>query len=445
MPATNTPGGLAAYLKRRAVFATIAASKGGGGRSEAYSPLKTWGQVSTGGTTNDKSCHASHRRSAPWTRVRAHVAAAGVINGLAAAVAVSANDASQYVPSGSNTFVPFVFPSTTIAAPTVPGSPPGAASVVPNTLVSDWVSLPSIARNDGGAGYLCHVRGYQDATSANNLCFVSISSDITDVDEIGSWYGLSATTGNQNTNKAQTFGLTNVAFPIFLEFENVAGARVQSVGRIGDSTAQGWSVGNRRINATQSRVIRAMQAEGVLVDEVDLAWAGSTTAGGTGTPPASVLGYWGQFLALTQNLQSLPSVLSFMPTSPNNALFTSAGGITDTRYWADYFCDWCAARGIKPILVTPFPRGTSAVPALSAGAETNRRLCCAEIVASAAAKGAWLVDQSALLTDLNNAQGGFTDPAWAAEVGAAALHLSLAGSDVIYSAWNTATRAALAA
>lgn len=412
---------------------------------ETYSALKTWGQVATGGTTNDKTCHTTYRRSAPWTRVRAHVAAAGAMNGIAISVAVSANDASQYVPSGSNTFTPFVFQSGSIAAPTVPGSPPGAASVVPNLLASDWLNVPSIPRDDGGLGYLVHVRGYQDATSANNLAFVSVLSDITDVDELGSWYGISSASGNQNLNKAQGFGLTNLSFPVFLEFDNGFGSRARSVGRIGDSTKQGWTVGNRRIDSAMSLVIRTLQTEGRLVDEVDLAWAGSTTAGGTGTPPASVLGYWGQFLALTANLQSLPSVLSFMPTSPNNALFTSAGGITDTRYWADYFCDWCIARGIKPILVTPFPRGTSAVPALSAGAETNRRLCCAEIVASAAAKGAWLVDQSAVLTDLNNPQGGFIDPAWSPEVGSAALHLTSAGRSVIYPGWDAAVRGALLA
>lgn len=388
--------------------------KGGGGAAILRSIDKLFGEQTTGSFTN-RTFHLTKKRVLPWTRVRGHIFSSDAASGLKLSVGVSANITTIYQPSGGSAGMQLLtFPSNALAASVI-GS---GIQRVPNILSSDWLDLPSVARSDG-SGYLFMARLYQDAASSG-IRSSHANTAPTDVDTYGYWAGLRSVAGDF-CQVDGVFAANTSGPPVFFEFEHTSA--VKTIAVVGDSTIQGRDVNNLRITPGSRLAVEQLQSEGHSVEFANFGWNGASTAGGTGTPPAAISGYWGKFLAYMAAVSRKPDIVVFQPCSVNNSNFTAAAGVTETTYWCGVFADWCAANGVTGLLATPLPVGTPTTPAYSEAQETIRRSHVSTIKSTAATRGLGVVDRD-LLTDQGNVLGGFQQDAWAIADG---IHLATAG------------------
>jgi len=371
----------------------------GGGTMRGLS--KVAGDTSIGGVNfAGRTFALTQRLSRSFTRVRLHVFGLGAANGIAASAAVSVSAASPSQPAGgAAAFKSFVFPVNSFPASTI-GS---GSSSVPNIASSDWLDLPSVARTDGGAGFLLYLRTYEDATSAGNRSSMTNSGTTppADVDTAGFWHGYQSGAANV-TLSTGSFG-ANVNGPAcFIEYETTVAGK--TVTFIGDSTILGRDVYGMRTRGAGSLAVDTLVAEGFRLTRFNAGWSGSSTAGATGQPPADpISGYWAQFMAQMAVVSKLPDIAVFQPTSVNNGynLWNNA----DCAYWCDKFISWAKINGVVPVLVTPVT-----IDGASAGQETNRRACVATIKAKALAASIPCIDQDAVLTNQASSTGAFIDP-----------------------------------
>lgn len=354
--------------------------------------LKLMGSTNVSSAFADKTMALSAALPVKAKRVRAHVYGLGAANGIRLSIASSNSAANKSVPSGGvGSFAQFVFSSNSHAASSVGSS----ASAVPVEDVSDWLDITALDRTDGGNGYLYYLRYFEDATSAGNRCSMATTAP-TAIDTYGWWAGISGV--GDFTGATSTFTDSTSGPPVWLEFETDQPCK--TVAWIGDSTDEGRDAYSLRTHSGARLAVDALNAAGKRTAYFNAGWNGASTAGASGTPPATVSGYWAQFLSFMASCDKKPDVVCFKPTSPNNSYF--AWSQAQAEYWCDVFIAWAMANGVTPVLVTPTP-----VNRFSEATETLRRACVTAIKAKATAAGIQCVDRDAIFTNYAVPTGGW--------------------------------------
>lgn len=381
--------------------------------------LRAGGSASISASFANKTYSLVLQSARPFSRIRLHSIGLGAANGITAAVAPSNSAANLNVPSGgvaSFTAIPFTTNGNTHAASSVGAG----SSAVPVLTVSDWVSVTSVARTDGGSGYLLYLRYYEDATSAGNRCVMATTGP---TDLTYGWSSALSAAGDFTTTTG-TFTANTSGAPVMVEFESsVVG---KTISWVGDSTIEGREVNSLRTHCAGRLALDALVASGHVLDYCNLGWNGSTTGGATGTPPATVSGYYQQFQTILAGVAKLPDIICFQPASVNNVY--NAWNSGEATYWSNTFVSWAQGQGVTPVLVTPLP-----VDGLTSGTETNRRACVTAIKGRATALGVQVIDRDAALTNYSVNTGGYLSPSYTFD----GTHPTAAGAAIEQPYWQS--------
>ena len=319
-------------------------------------------------------------------RLRMYNANASATINVLAAVAASANMAGGVqAPTGTPVNIT-VGGSTAITKPAAISGGSGNDAVF-SEVVTDWAYVTSIARDDGGKGYLLMVREYQP-TSGNTEASRStgLGNTIADVNA----YGCAALAHNGDRVTSWGSWVTAVqqvgsAFGV----ELLTDSGVVSVAAIGDSTIVGQ--GGTRNNAGGCVLYGvAMLAAGKPVGYFNYGEGGSQTS---------------TYFTLLKNVLSgglRPSIVVYCPFSPNDTdKYTRAG--TDRQIATMLAAiNECNTYGVKIVLLTPCPENGR-----SAADEAFRREIVQKCLYVSRTMNIQIIDRDAIYTDYTNAAGGF--------------------------------------
>ena len=388
----TTASGIAAALTvaDSTTLAAIQSSVSGGGKSPSVL-LKPYGSLSANAGVLGYTLCAMMVSPVPFVaaRLRMYGTSAAAVVGVTAGVAASATNTSANgisVTTGSPTQIK-VGGAASWAVPAAISGGDGNDDVF-STVVSDWAPVQSVARSDGGTGYLLCVRLFQP--SAGNTVGGNATPLGSDAASVNS-YGVAAVAIANDltfTNWASAqFGLTGYAPPLSVELLTTAPTR--SVAIFGDSTAAG--------------------TDGYKNNAGGLTLAAMSLAG-----TASAVGYWNagenvmQSTTYLANLKNAianglqTTALAFCPFSPNDSDKYTAAGTARQIASALEFLTICKSIGATPILLTPCPVG-----GLNSTQEGFRRQVAVATKQYASAFGAKLIDRDALYTDYTTTSGGW--------------------------------------
>ena len=350
-------------------------------------PFKIWGLFQNSAGVRDQTLHATYEVPFDWIAVRLHVenmAATAQINCLCAVAVSNDGTVAPTVPSGAWNNV--LFGGTALHATTACTVGAGTNDAVPTDLVSDWLTLPSIPRTDGGTGRILMVRQFVPLagnTTGNRAPDVSSLSLGLGVTRLKTWFR----SGDCVTTPASFTAPTEwtMAPAIWFEFLTAAGQVVLLAA--GDSITQG---------ADSSPIINVggaarltMEANQATVALCNQGWTSSTSAAY----------YANGLLKLTA---TRPSIAALCPWSPNDSDKYTQAGVDRCIRQAMQWVDACQRADAVPALVTPAP-----VNGLTAGEEGFRRQVVAAVKAICAGGSALLIDRDAVFTDYSSASGGF--------------------------------------
>ena len=265
----------------------------------------------------------------------------------------------------------------------------GTSSAIWSEVISDWIMLPSVPRDDGGSGHLLEVR-VQDPTAGNtssNRCG-GMGSTASDVNT----YGVgSVVSGNDKTfTNWGTFAivLSGLGGSIALDF--LCAEQCLTVATFGDSTIAGQ---NNTVFNGSGALLAAMdslsssrpvflwnQGESSMTSNVVLSLAEKTLASGGINPQMAAM----------------------CPYSSNDTDKYTQAGVSRCLATALIFLDLCRKARCVPILVTPVPYS-----GLTEAQEGFRRDVCSGIRQIAAKNGSQVVDRDLLFTNYATSCGGW--------------------------------------
>jgi len=353
---------------------------------KGIAPFKLYGQIQNSAGVLGSTLHATYEIPFDFVGLRIHVenmASTAQISQLAA-VAVS-NDAiaAPFTPSGS--FVNALFGGAASFSTTACTSGAGTNDAVSTDTVSDWITLSSIPRTDGGTGRLLAIRQYVPSagnTTCNRVDIANTGIALA-VTKVKSYYK----SGDFVTTPAGFTGATEwgMAPAIWFEFLTASGVITFIPG--GDSTIQGSDGGPMPNVGGGPRL-----ASELLYGKIALCnqgWASSPTTA-----------FFPNVIAKIQAVR--PTVASFTPWSPNDSDKYTQAGVDRCKVLAMRFLQECQKVGTTPILCTPNP-----VNSISEASEGFRRQIVEFVKTACEAKGVILADRDAIYTDYSTTAGGY--------------------------------------
>jgi hypothetical protein len=359
----------------------------GAGNRRAAVPWQLSGRVDTATSFRDATMRDVYQVPFDFWGLKWHAQGASddaTINCLVS-VAVSANLNTPYNPTGA--WNPVLFGGA--ALHNVPAATSGAltSDCVPSDLASDLLYLPSIARDDGGAGRLIFVASYRPLagnTKSTRYTIGSLAAPI-GVSGIKSYYKL-------NTDAVTT----PANFGVGTEWDNSYAGYFEFL--TGDAPPLLLVVGDSRVGGIDS-LTQGLGAWRIAVDAIN----------SSGIKLAFInQGFGGQKMAayftngVAKLTQYRPSFASFMPWSPNDADKYSQAGVARAMDYATRWVAECQKVSAAPILQTPPPVGGIS------GAEEAYRRQVVEFVRKLCSTGvALLADSDATFTDYSTSAGGW--------------------------------------
>ena len=305
------------------------------------------------------------------------VAGAAVSRNMAGGIHVATETPVQITVGGSATF-------TKPAA--ISGG--GTSSAIWSEVISDWIRLPSVPRDDGGSGHLLVVR-VQDPTAGNtssNRCggMGSTASDV-------NMYGVgSVVSGNDKTfTNWGTFAiaLSGLGGAIALDF--LCAEQCLTVATFGDSTIAGQ---NNTVFNGSGALLAAMDS--LTTDRPVFLW----NQGESSMTSVTSLTLAETFFSGTATV----NMAAMCPYSSNDTDKYTQAGVDRCLGDALIFLNLCRTSGTIPVLVTPVPYS-----GLTISQEGFRRAVCAGIRSIATAHNVAIVDRDLLYTDYSTTSGGW--------------------------------------
>lgn len=308
--------------------------------------------------------------------------------GVLAGVATSSNmTGGVQAPTGTPVQAT-VNAATAITVPqaTSGGGQPGDDAIL-GEVITDWINVASVARDDGGTGYLLMVRIYYP--SAGNTSAMRSTNLGLSAADVATW-GCAAVgmVGDRVTTWGSWATSVSSIGPCFGVELLTAGGVITLLDE-GDSTVVGQ--GNTRQNG--SGAILAMQAS--LSNARPLAVWNMGEGGSQSTT----------YLQLFKNLIASgirPKIACFCAFSPNDTDKYTVAGTQRQIAGMSQFVGICRQYGIKPALKTPCP-----VSGTTATEEGFRRQVVAATKLFAAQLSTLLIDRDSVLTDYSTTSGGW--------------------------------------
>lgn len=232
---------------------------------------------------------------------------------------------------------------------------------------TDWISVQSVARTDGGIFPLLYVQSFVPAAGNNTTVHGTAGSIATiTADPAGRIGWTYSVTGDAVGSTVSSAARDVTHFGVI---QYLARGKVITVAAFGDSITAGSSA----IRAYQSWSYKACatisDTYGIPVQYANCGWAGQTTA---------------QILArLTYNLQQLtPDVVLLPAFSPNDASPPTAASIATQRYNMMQAINLCRQYGAVPIIWTGLPKSsTSTTSAWTQAADDLRKALNSSVLA----------------------------------------------------------------
>ena len=273
----------------------------------------------------------------PFTKVRLILPnfEPSALVGCSAAVASSANDASKINPTGAWA------PVTVNGSPTF-DLPARISSWQPSYTFTDWITLASIARNDGGSYPLCHARLFIPSSNATMTTTQGSTYFDAGFDAVSSgqlfWQTRQAVDGvSVPANFTQTAEATTVTF---CQIQFATDSACVSIAAFGDSLTEGYK-GTICQNNWGFKAVSALAGYGHNVAIYNGGYVGNTTDR-----------FYTRMMALLPNLK--PQICIYSPFSPNDGIPT-VPIIAAQTVLMNSFLQYCWASGHVPILTTPLP------------------------------------------------------------------------------------------
>ena len=343
--------------------------------------------VMTGSTVNFTFA-ATIRVPFPWLSLKPVIYSPlpGALAGCTASVCVMPDNSGGL---GSPTGTLTAITQSASASLAVNAAVSGGNATVPQTAIHgrtpcDTIALPSVARTDGGTGYLLHVRWFVPVGQTTDIRAAGFalptSTLATDEVECGFFSGADKTllTGS-------SFARYDVMPPIAFEFTTEVGVR--TVHLAGDSTCMGYgyndTAGQEQDTSGFQLAIRQLRLAGQPIDYFQTAYGSMKS---------------GDFLTNALNAISTDTV------RPNLAGLL-VGSVNDTdSLWTSAWSDRCIRDAItwintvSPLGITPFLRTMNPKNSLTAPQEAFRIQHNARVIALANAAKIPYADPSSVLT-----------------------------------------------
>lgn len=321
-----------------------------------------------------------------WWGLKVHVTGAcatTTVNSLLS-VAVSSNLATPFNPTGA--WNPALFSGTALHTVPVAVSGAGSSNTVVSDLVSDTIYLPSIPRDDGGAGRLLFMASYRPSagnTEASRYTIGSVPQPI----------GVS---GLKCYFKAGDCITTPANFVSPTEWDNSHAAYFEFL--TGDAPPLFLAVGDSRVGGIDS-LTQGLGAPRIAVDTINsqgikIAYA-NQGFGGQGSVAYYTNGY-------NQLQLHRPAFASYCPWTPNDADCYTQAGVNRMMLQACQWIEECRRLRAVPILETPPPIG-----GISAANEAFRRQVVVAVKALCSTGAAVLADSDGVFTDYSTSAGGW--------------------------------------
>jgi len=349
-------------------------------------PLKLYGQFQNSAGLLGVTNHITYEVPFDWIALRVHVenmAATAQIKSLVAVAVSNDGTVAPTAPSGSWNNVLFSGVAAFSSVACTSGA--GTDSAITTDITSDWLTLPSIARTDGGTGRVLMLRHYVPAAgnTTGNRADIASTSLALSVTKVKTYFKA----GDFVTTPAGFTTPTEWTMAPTIWFEFLTPSGQISLYAVGDSITQG-SDSTPIINIGGAGRLSFASFNGD-ISYLNQGWASQIS---------SVYYQNGlNKLAITK-----PSVAAFCPWSPNDTDKYTQAGVDRCNRQALQWVQYCVTNQIIPALITPAP-----VNGLTTGEEGFRRQVVQYVKALCATSVAVLLDRDSVYTDYSSASGGF--------------------------------------
>lgn len=374
---------------------------------------KYWGRPDPNAGALGATLHITRVIPYSFWGVKLHavgICATAQINCLAN-LAVSTGVGDGYTPTGSwNNFLFSATAAFTTAAATANGGT--AATVVQSNTASDLLVVPSVARTDGGSGYVVMYRQYVPAAGNTEFSRVTIAGSTTlpiTTTGVKSYYKTGSDSVTTPANFTSPIEWEN-APAVYLEFFTGDAPKMLLVA--GDSVTQGndssWGQ-----NGAGRIAVDAMNAQSVTWAYINQGFTSQTSEA---------------FFSNGSNMITThrPTIAAFSPWSANDSDKYTTAGVQRQMLLAARWVALCQQYNCIPVLITPSP-----VNGATVAEETVRRSAVTLIKAMCASGVAVLHDRDAIYTNYSTASGGFYPGLYATS-----LHPNLVGYTKEAEAWQ---------